>query len=336
VLFSRQCPFNQSELSLGREARIRGVVDTEVRPLLVYPGVQKPSKIDCPWPSHVRQTSNSPQSLLELLPTSRFRTGLSFREASRISRWIAEIFEDKLYFTATSSLSDYEAVPSPPRHLQKIITLCILYSIRFWDFLQACGIHCEQMVGDPIPDELLPRRSFHAPRVEVDLAEGFSTVHLEFLQDLTSKCEALPSFLWDAVKGITGQKKLSLSDIFWVGGDQDPLHPSLRHAAFIAISRRCRKPPRSTAGCLLAQPLYLLLKRDGQYICGCCTLHRDMLTIHPFPDRPIGFRQLTNNVDAEVVGQVTTVIKDFRGTGFSNPLFSEASSRLRQLSKCND
>jgi hypothetical protein len=309
ILFSRQYPFDQPQLLLGREAQVRGVVDTEVRPLLVHPGAEKPRKIDWPGQFQVRQTSNSPQSLLELLPASRFRTGLSFREASRISRWIAKIFGDELYFTATSSLSDYEAVLSPPRHLQKIITLCILYSIRFWDFLHASGIHGQQIAGESIPDELVPRPNFRAPRAEVDLAEGVSTVHLGFLQDLMSKWEAVPSFLWDAVKGVTGQKSLSLSDIFWVGGDQHPLHPGLTNATFIAVNRRSRKPPRLTARCLLAQALYLLLKRDGEYICGCCTLQRDVLSIHPFSDRPIGPRQLINNVDAEVVGQVTTVIK---------------------------
>src|ERR1700731_743457 len=68
-----------------------------------------------------------PSTLLKgLLRSSRLRVGLSFREASGMSRWIASTLSDELYFAAPSTLSDYETLSDPPRHIQKIITLAAL------------------------------------------------------------------------------------------------------------------------------------------------------------------------------------------------------------------
>ncbi|HXN95127.1 MAG TPA: hypothetical protein VN879_11515 [Candidatus Acidoferrales bacterium] len=43
-----------------------------------------------------------------------------------MSRWIASTLSDELYFAAPSTLSDYETLSDPPRHIQKIITLAAL------------------------------------------------------------------------------------------------------------------------------------------------------------------------------------------------------------------
>ena len=48
-----------------------------------------------------------------------------------MSRSIANLLADDSYFAATSTLSDYETLAAPPRHIQKVITLCVLYSIDF-------------------------------------------------------------------------------------------------------------------------------------------------------------------------------------------------------------
>jgi hypothetical protein len=69
---------------------------------------------------------------------------------------------------------------------------------------------------------------------------------------------------------------------------------------------------RFLAGCmasLASQPLYLLLKRDGSYLCGCCALHQGNLVVRAYPSGRLATQQFRNGIDAEVVGQVTTVLR---------------------------
>jgi hypothetical protein len=108
---------------------------------------------------------------------------------------------------------------------------------------------------------------------------------------------------------VAGVKELSRSDIFWVGGDKNPIHPYLVDAAFVAVNRRIKKPIQSAAKTLWDQPLYVILKRDGGFLCGACTLEQGLLQIHPYPDRSSVPRKLRNGIDAEVIGQVTAVIR---------------------------
>ena len=71
-----------------------------------------------------------------------------------MSRWVASTLSDEHYFAAPSTLSDYETLSVPPRHIQKIITLCVLYCIDFCEFLRASGLPLDREGRDPIPDEL--------------------------------------------------------------------------------------------------------------------------------------------------------------------------------------
>ena len=243
---------------------------------------------------------------------SRYRTGLSLREASTASRWIAQTLKDELYFTAASTLSDYESVASAPRQIQKLVTLCILYSIRFWDFLRAADLRLDQIGRDPLPDLLMPRPNGNDHCVEPETKDRPSNTLGTFLQDVISKWGELPLFLRDSLNGISDQMSLSLSDIFWVGEDHNPIHPYLIDADIIVINRRNRRPPQSTANKLSEQPLYVLLKRDGTYACGCCTLQHEMLTIHQFADRTFTFQRFRNDLDAEVVGRVTAIVRHLK------------------------
>lgn len=310
LLHSPQYLCAQRELRLGREARILGVIDAEIRPVgnhrtAAWASAQLPLREPRPRPGHGQQAN-----LKNLLRNSRIQAGLSFRDASSLSRWIARTLSDELYFAAGSTLSDYETLSVPPRHIQKIMTLCILYCVDFRQFLRVCGVSPDGEGQEPIPDELIPR---NVPSLNYDQAPGADEEtheeHPGFLVSMVEEWQEVPLFLRHSLELLTGIKNFSLSDVFWVGGDKAPIHPLLINAAFIAVNRRIKKPVHSFAPAVCTQPIYLILKRDGTYLCGRCVLERENLIVHSYPGAPLGIQRFRNGVGAEVVGQVTTILR---------------------------
>jgi hypothetical protein len=310
MLYSPQSPCTQVELTLGKEARILGVIDAEVRPVRHHTNARVPHRSAAMPKPRPLYAPNLQRNLKDLLRSSRLGAGLSFREASGMSRWIASTLSDELYFAAPSTLSDYETLSAPPRHIQKIITLCLLYCIDFQEFLRASGLPLDQYGQDPIPDELVPRQppnrshGLHAPNGQEDLPEPGG-----FLTPLMKQWEEVPLFLRHSFNELTGLKNFSLSDMYWVGGDKTPIHPLLINATFVVVNRRVKRPAQSTAKSVCQPPLYVILKRDGSYLCGCCALHQGNLVVRAYPGGPLGTRRFRNGIDAEVVGQVTTVLR---------------------------
>ncbi len=310
MLHSPQHPCAQLELRLGKEARILGVIDAEIRPLTDHSGVQMPHRAaGLPKPGPL-QAPNLRTNLKDLLRSSRLRVGLSFREASDMSRWIANTLSDELYFAAPSTLSDYETLSGPPRHIQKIITLCVLYCIDFQEFLRACGLPLDQIGHDPIPDELVPRQAPNRSH-GLPIPDGQESLqeYDGFLDSLMKQWEEVPLFLRHSLSELTGLKSFSLSDLYWVGGDKMPIHRCLINATLVVVNRRVKKPTQSTANAVCEQPIYLILKRDGSYLCGRCALQQGSLVVHAYPGGPFGTQQFRNGIDAEVIGQVTTVLR---------------------------
>jgi hypothetical protein len=236
------------------------------------------------------------------------RAGLSFREASATSRWVADTISDELYFAATSTLSDYETLSVPPRHIQKIITLCILYCIDFQEFLRASGLPLDQAGREPIPDELVPRQ---APTTNQGLLYAREKESLQepsgFLGLLIKQWGEVPFFLRHSLNKLTGLKNFSLSDLFWVGENKAPSHPLLIDATFIVVNRRVKNPTQSKTAC--EPPLCLLLKRDGSYLCGSCALHQGNLVVRAYPGGRLATQQFRKGIDAEVIGQVTMILR---------------------------
>jgi hypothetical protein len=227
-----------------------------------------------------------------------------------MSRWLANTLSDQLYFAAPSTLSDYETLSVPPRHIQKIITLCILYCIDFQEFLRASGLPLDQTGRELIPDELVPRQApgrnqgLHVARERESLQEPSG-----FLGFFTKQWEEVPFFLRHSLNELTGLKNFSLSDVFWVGGDEAPIHPLLINATFVVVNRRVKNPAQSKSAC--EPPLCLLLKRDGSYLCGCCALYQGNLVLRPHLGGRLATEQFRNGIDAEVIGQVTTILRRF-------------------------
>ena len=308
VLHSPELPCTQIELALGREARILGRIDAEIRPVT---GQATGSVVAERAALAKPRSLGSPRmkvTLRDLLQSSRSRAGLSFREASSMSRWIARSLADASYFAATSTLSDYETLSAPPRHIQKAITLCVIYAIDFVEFLVASGLPLDREGHDPMPDELVPREApdrQHAPSLETE-RQTFEEPS-GFLDSLLKRWGEVPLFLRHSLDALAGLKSVSLSDLFWVGGDKAPIHPWLVDADLVAINRRIKKPVPAKAP--FDQPLYLVLERDGGYLCGCCALHDGELVVHLYPGVPLGARRFRNGVDAEVIGQVTAILR---------------------------
>jgi hypothetical protein len=301
----------QAELALGRNVRILGVVDAEIRPLDAQTRPMTTQAMPALPKSVGTRVTSARTELQQLLRISRMRAGLSFREASAASQTIAAILTDRRYFAAPGTLSDYEHVSSPLYHVQKILSLCTLYSIEFWDFISAAGLPTDSLGQDPLPDELVPRRSPPGPQVSAAVLPRKNQTRDQngFLSSLLEQWHEVPLFLSSALPSISNLKNISFSDIYWIGGNQNPLHPFLISASFVAVNRRVKTPPQSIPAEPWDQPIYMLLLRDGSYLCGPCVLRGGVLTVHPLAPSPRGSLQLRNDIDAEVLGEATAIVR---------------------------
>jgi hypothetical protein len=285
-------------------ATILGVVDLEIRSLAAYelPGtaqqIAAPHRPLKPGPDDVR--------LSHLLRHARLGMGLSFREASALSRRIASRLGHEQYFVAPGSLSDYESRDDPPRHAHKAITLCSLYGMQLSTFLKSIGLYDNQESGKaPIPDSLVPRAVPDYVGDDED-GEGPNAPTATPFVGLFKEWEPLPFFLQNSLSDLSGLKRISLNDFFWVGRKQDPPHPLLVNAVTVMVNRLKKKPTYFRSRPLWQQPMYVLLRRDGTHICGCCSLEKDVLIVHPYYRES---ERLRNRRDAEVVGQVVMLAR---------------------------
>lgn len=298
VPVSTQLAYAQIELRLPSEARLLGIVDLEIRPLLTTKQPEVPKELAKHWKP---QPLASESKLGQLLRGSRAKMNLSLREASAMSRHIVEILGDERYFVSPSSLSDYEVLDTPPRHFHKSVTLCSLYGLPFYGFLKVIGIELESLGQESMPDRLVDR-AFLQRSVD-KVAQG------GFLEELLKECGEIPLFLRDSLQGISGLPDVSLDDFFWTGGEQNAIHPYLTDALVVVVNRRKRKPLHFSSKPLWQQPLYVILMRGSTYLCACCGIENGTLVVHPYSRqfyRPI---QLRHHEDAEVMGQIVAIAR---------------------------
>jgi hypothetical protein len=130
-----------------------------------------------------------------------------------------------------------------------------------------------------------------------------------FLEQILERCEEVPFFLRESIGALSGLEDLSLSDFFWVGGKYDVLHPYLTNGLVALVNRRRKRPFYFTSKPLWQQPLYVLLRRDGTYLCACCGLENGTLVVHPYSQQFHRPEQLRYHHDVEVVGQVILVAR---------------------------
>ena len=292
----------QVELHRPQEAKLWGVVDFEFRPLLHREKPVVPKDLAQRWRPQPLP-SNAP--LGQLLKTTRKRRNLSVREVARLSIDIAELLDDDRYTISPSSLSDYELHNPAPRDFHKIITLCSIYGLQFESVMRRIGIDLSDAGAEAIPDRYLPRTGPDSVIKDADagiLASGF-------FEKLREECQEIPFFLRHSFGYFGSSAHVSLDDFFWVGGDDNPLHPYLAKALLVMVNRRCKKPVHFLSKPIWQQPIYVVLKRDGTHLAACCGIEGGALVVHPYTQDFHRDEQYRLHQDAEVVGQIVAIAR---------------------------
>lgn len=169
LLPSRQ-PWGSLPLRLPTEARILGVVDTESgspRQESVGPRAGPPNF------RSAQSCGREKIKLPDLLRISRRRTGLTFRAARQLTVNIAQVLERRDYALGLGLLSDYEVSTKLPRHIAKIISLCITYCIDVRDLLHAADVSIDDAAKLPLP--VLEQPVANAPDF-LDSTEDYQTI----------------------------------------------------------------------------------------------------------------------------------------------------------------
>jgi hypothetical protein len=307
ALVSTKLTAPRMELQVGTELKILGAIDMEIRSLKkrsLASGVRTPPTRE----SRDLLQPDAPTDLRHLLRKGRQRAGLSFRQASAMSRKIAQELGDQRYFTAIGSLSDYESAEAPPRHIHKFVTLCTLYSIGFWHFMKASGLAMDKLGQKAIPEDLTESTHWAASSRRKD-REPQGTKGDSFLNILVDRFEEIPLFLRNALPELCGMSRPALRDVFWVGEMGQEFHAPLRGAAFLVINQRMKTPVVSESEPEWKQPVYLLARRDGSYFCGRFALAGNTTMLHPLSADLRNAKPHETGGDAEIVGQVATVLR---------------------------
>jgi hypothetical protein len=291
-----QCP---------KEARILGVVDMEIRWMHRFESPSVPAEFATyRQPRTLEQVSRSPGVLVR---RARRRSGLTLREASLLSRRVSQFLDDEQYAIAQSTLSEYEVQNAPPRHLEKVITLCLIYGFPLIDVAAASGTAPEDLGRSVIPPEFLPTSdTTTAPR-----SQPFSSDRGELgaASSVLRRFGEIPWFLRSSLADLSGIPRPSLRDFFWLDGIHPFLPAHTQGSMLTLVNRRKKKPLRLPAVPSWQQPAYVLLLRSGQYLCACCSLDGETLALYPESEGTRGPEQLRLGKDVEVIGQIVALAR---------------------------
>jgi hypothetical protein len=296
--------YAQVELKVPREARILGVVDLEIRPMLRAEQPEVPKDLGKHWKPRPLVTD---KEFGQLLRTSRTKLHLSLREVAEMSHTVAGLLGNERFSVSPSSLCDYELFNAPPRHFHKAITLCSLYGLQFHAFLNAIGIALAEAGTEPIPDHLA--RRVLGTESDENSNDNDMLGRSGFLEQMLEQCEEIPFFLRKSIKLLSGLENASLDDFFWIGGEYDVLHPCLANGLFALVNRREKRPIYFTTKPPWQQPIYVILMRNGTYLCACCGIENGTLVIHPYSQQFRRSEHLRYHQDAEVIGRIVTVAR---------------------------
>ena len=305
VPFNNGLSYAQVELHCPQEATVWGAVDCELRPLLRGQEPKVPKDLARQWKP---QPLSAQEDFGQFLKNTRKRMNLSIREAAAMSRTVAEVLKDDRYRTSPSSLSDYELSNAPPRDFHKVITLCSIYGLPFRTVMERMGVDLAAAGTESMPDPYLFRaeRTVEVTRVGADIIIGPG-----FIEKLLEEYKEIPLFLRDSLGYFSSSARVSVDDFFWVGGDDDPLHPYLAKVSLVMVNRRRKTPLHFASKAWWQQPLYIILMRDGSYLACCCAVENGLLVIHPYSLDFHRSAQYRLHQDAEVVGQIVAIMRRF-------------------------
>ncbi|MBS1851408.1 MAG: hypothetical protein JST79_10880 [Acidobacteria bacterium] len=303
AIISAQLPYAQVEFKVPEEARLVGMVDLEIRSLMRPQPPIVAKALARRWRPEMLPSPST--QLGPLLRRARLRMGLSFRAASAISRELASLLEDERYFAAPGSLSDYETLNIPPRHFHKIVTFCVVYSLGLHAIFETLGLGLQDAACEPIPHLLTGRPLSAMDRAVDETDEGEQA---GFLEKLVAELGEIPFFLRGSLQALSGLQRPSLKDFFGIGRAGSNFHPCLSGGLIAVVNRQKKKPNDCGSKPLWQQPLYVILKRDGTYLCGCCSRENNSLIVHTYPGG-VHRRDQFRNRDAEVIGKIVAVVR---------------------------
>lgn len=306
AMVATEMPYAGVEFQVPQEARIIGIADLEIRNLLRPEWPVVPKQFAKRWVPAAR--SNVPSRLGPLLHRARLRMGLSLREASAISHKIARLLGDLRYFAAPGSLSDYEAANVPPRHIHKVLTFCVAYSLDFRTVLQTLDLDPGKAGQEPIPQVLTGRP---LSVVSAAVSETNEAEQSGFLDRLDAELGEIPFFLRGSLSVLSGLRNPSLKDCFWIGGAQGSF-PYMAGARLALVNRQKKRADGCGSQPMWQQPLYIVLRRDGTYLCGCCSREDNSLVVHTYPGG-VHRRDQLRNSDAEVIGKIVIIVRRLMG-----------------------
>jgi hypothetical protein len=150
VLLPRRSPWEGWPLRVPTEARILGSVNMQPQPAkqVQTDAGRLQSRLEPSFPS---PNGKERMRFSDLLRISRARTGLTFREAHKLTETIAQILGSRDYAIALGLLSDYEVMSKLPRHIAKIISLCSVYCIDIRELIAIAGVNLNDSVKMPLP-----------------------------------------------------------------------------------------------------------------------------------------------------------------------------------------
>jgi hypothetical protein len=91
----------------------------------------------------------------------------------------------------------------------------------------------------------------------------------------------------------------------WYGGTCSPI---LSRGVLAVVNRQRTKPNDCGSKPFWQQPLYILLKRDGTYLCGRCNRENQSFVVHTYL-RVIHKRVQIRDRDAEVIGKIVLALR---------------------------
>jgi hypothetical protein len=301
VLCPRQLPYASVEFELGTQARILGFVDLEIRQLTSREAPEVSPAAGRAWKPATLNMPPPQNRVGEWIRRARYRSALSFREASERTAEIARQLGHPNYFCAASALSDLETRDLFPRHIHKLVSLSVIYCVSVSNLASLAGLPFEQAGQEAMPavENPAPHR----------MAQDGIVRPSPFLQVVEEKFGEVPFFLRHALPTILGLPNPSIRDLFWAGATGEFVHPYLRDAAFLAVNRRNKTPAPVLSSPVWAQPLYVLQLRNGQRLCAACALQDGTLVVRPCTILSGDLLWLRNRVDAEVLGQVVAIVR---------------------------
>jgi hypothetical protein len=167
--------------------------------------------------------------------------------------------------------SDWNQPLGPPRFL-------LAYSLRLDAIFEVLGLSLQEAGHEPMPDMLMGRAS------AIEAVPEMHEVEREgFIGKMVAELGKIPFFLRGSLEALCGLRRPSLKDFFWIGRIQGASHPYLAGGLLAVVNRQKKKPNDCGSRPLWQQPLYVILKRDGSYLCGAVAGRTTVWSFTPIP-----------------------------------------------------